>query len=417
MPITALIGLLRKAAGDAGAYAHYGATSQDIVDTALIHRLLSAAAVIETRLAKLAHIFMAQAKEHQRSVMAGRTRFQQAVPTTYGLKAAGWLSGLCRHQARLRELKPRLFVVQLGGAVGTLASLGAKGPEVIRAFAGELGLAAPVMPWHAQRDALAEFAGWLSLVSGTLGKIGGDILLLAQSEVAEARPAAGGGSSTMPQKANPIAAEVLVTLARFNAGQIATMHGAIAQEHERGGAGWMLEWLILPQMTVAAGAGLARATDLMSCLVIDAARMRANVEATNGLMMAEAATFGLAAPMPRGEAERLVGEACTESCHRCTVRCRGFARSDILSRRGGCLHRQRARRSRGDFSLSGFFLSGCPDDVGQPAAHRFRNRLRALHRRHVAAILDGDEAARRDESGHRFVARQGTPAVLAAAER
>jgi 3-carboxy-cis,cis-muconate cycloisomerase len=310
VPITALIGLLRKAAGDAGAYAHYGATSQDIVDTALIHRLLSAAAVIETRLAKLAHIFMAQAKEHQRSVMAGRTRFQQAVPTTYGLKAAGWLSGLCRHQARLRELKPRLFVVQLGGAVGTLASLGAKGPEVVRAFAGELGLAAPVMPWHAQRDALAEFAGWLSLVSGTLGKIGGDILLLAQSEVAEARPAAGGGSSTMPQKANPIAAEVLVTLARFNAGQIATMHGAIAQEHERGGAGWMLEWLILPQMTVAAGAGLARATDLMSCLVIDAARMRANVEATNGLMMAEAATFGLAAHMPRGEAERLVGEAC-----------------------------------------------------------------------------------------------------------
>lgn len=310
VPITALVGLLRKAAGDAGAYAHYGATSQDIVDTALIYRLLSAAALIETRLSNLAHILMAQAKEHQRSVMAGRTRFQQAVPTTYGLKAAGWLSGLCRHQARLRELKPRLFVVQLGGAVGTLASLGAKGSEVVRAFAGELGLAAPAMPWHAQRDALTEFAGWLSLISGTLGKIGGDVLLLAQSEVAEARPAEGGGSSTMPQKANPIAAEVLVTLARFNAGQIAVMHGAIAQEHERGGAGWMLEWLTLPQMIVAAGAGLARATDLMGGLVIDRARMRVNVEATNGLMMAEAATFALAAHMPRGEAEKLVGEAC-----------------------------------------------------------------------------------------------------------
>lgn len=310
VPITALVAQLRAAAGEAGAYAHWGATSQDIMDTALIRRLKSAITLIEMRLNKLAQILMAQAKDHRRSVMAGRTRFQQAVPTSYGLKAAGWLSGLTRHQTRLRELKARLLAIQLGGAAGTLAAVGTDGARLVEALARELGLVAPALPWHTQRDNLAEFAGWLSLVSGALGKMAGDVLLMAQSEIAELRPAAGGGSSTMPQKANPIAGEVLVTLAAFNAGQLGSMHGALAQEHERGGAAWTLEWLVLPQMVMATGAGLAKAGELMEGLMIDAARMRANVEATNGLMMAEAATFALAKHMPRGEAEKLVGEAC-----------------------------------------------------------------------------------------------------------
>ncbi|HEY4134655.1 MAG TPA: 3-carboxy-cis,cis-muconate cycloisomerase [Alphaproteobacteria bacterium] len=323
VPVMALVAQLRKAAGEAGPHVHWGATSQDIVDTALVLRLKAACHILQSRLAQLANILAAQAAAHCGTVMAGRTRFQQAVPTTYGLKAAGWLSMLVRHQARLTELQSRLFVVQFGGAAGTLASLGADGVAVAEAFAKELNLAAPASPWHTQRDSVAEFAGWLSLVSGSLGKIGRDVLLMAQSEVGEARPAAGGGSSTMPQKANPIAAEMLVALAQANAGQLATMHAALGQEHERGGSGWTLEWLSLPQMVLATGAGLAHAIVLIDGLVIDAARMRATIEATDGLMLAEAATFALARHMPRPEAERLVSAACKavaqDRTHLCDV--------------------------------------------------------------------------------------------------
>jgi len=187
-----------------------------------------------------------------------------------------------------------------------------RGVEVMEALGAELDLAVPAAPWHARRDSLAEFAGWLSLVTGSLGKMAQDLILLAQSEVAEVRPGAGGGSSTMPQKSNPVACEVMVTLARSNATLLSAMHQAAIQEHERGSPGWQLEWLTLPQMAVAAGAALNHAIAVIETLEVDAARMRANLDASNGLILAEAASFALSAHMPRAEAQALVKLACGE---------------------------------------------------------------------------------------------------------
>lgn len=311
VPVTALLAALREAVGGAaGHYLHWGATSQDIVDTALILRLRDVLALLEGRLAALVARLIETAEAHRGAVMAARTRSRQATPTTFGLKVAGWLAPLVRHQQRLSELRPRLLVVQLGGASGTQAALGDKGIAVMEGLAAELSLAVPPTPWHTQRDSIAELAGWLSLVTGSLGKIGQDLVLLGQSEIAEVQAGTGGGSSTMPQKANPVAAETLVALARLNAGLLAAVHQAAIQEQERGGAGWSLEWLTLPQMAVAAGAALRHAAGIAENLEVDAERMARNLEASNGLVLAEAASFALAAHMPRSYAQDLVAEAC-----------------------------------------------------------------------------------------------------------
>jgi 3-carboxy-cis,cis-muconate cycloisomerase len=253
------------------------------------------------------------ADEHRATPLLGRTRFQQAVPTTFGLKAAGWLAPLLRHRDRLAELKPRLLVVQLGGAAGNLAALGERGVAVMEALAAELELGCPDMPWHSQRDGLAELAAWLSLLTGSVGKLGLDMLLLAQNEVGEAREAEGGGSSTMPQKSNPIRAEALVTLARRNAFLPGAVHEAMPHAHERDGASWQLEWLTLPDMIVHAASALASAHALLRNLIVDAARMRANLDASRGLFLAEAASFALSAHLPRVEVQRLVKGACQDA--------------------------------------------------------------------------------------------------------
>jgi 3-carboxy-cis,cis-muconate cycloisomerase len=311
VPIPALVAALRSAVGDeASQYVHWGATSQDVIDTGLVIRLGDALGLIEERLASRSKQLAALARAHRRTLMVGRTRTQQAAPTVFGLKVAGWRAPLVRHATRLAELRPRLLVVSLGGATGTLAALGDKGFEIEGEIASDLQLGVPDMPWHAQRDGLVELAGWLSLVTGGLGKIGEDLMLLAQSEVAEATPGSGGGSSTMPQKANPVGAEALVALARFNAGLVATMHHALITQHERDGAAWQIEWLALPQMVVATGAALLKAGALFDDLKVDAVRMRGNLDASNGLVLAEAASFALSDHMPRAEAQALVKEAC-----------------------------------------------------------------------------------------------------------
>ncbi|MBE9552594.1 MAG: 3-carboxy-cis,cis-muconate cycloisomerase, partial [Proteobacteria bacterium] len=313
VPIIPLVEQLRAAVGgEAAGYVHWGATSQDIVDTGLVLRLRGVADMLEEKIGRLSGLLGKLADGHRGTVMAGRTRSQQALPTSFGLKAAGWLAPLIDHAKRLEEIRPRLVVVQFGGAVGTLAALGDRGVEVMEALGAELTLATPAAPWHVQRDGLAEFAGWLSLVTGSLGKMARDLILLAQSEVAEVRPGAGGGSSTMPQKSNPVACEVMVTLARQNATLISAMHQAAIQEHERGAPGWQLEWLTLPQMAVATGAALNHAIAVIETLEVDTARMRANLDASNGLILAEAAAFALAEHMPRTEAQALVKEACGE---------------------------------------------------------------------------------------------------------
>ncbi len=314
VPVPALVAQLRAAVGGpAGGFVHWGATSQDIVDTALVLCLRDVAALLEARLVATAEALARLADAHRATPTVARTRFQQALPTVFGLKVAGWLAPLLRHRERLRELRPRLLLVQLGGAAGNLAALGERGVEVMEALAAELDLGCPPMPWHSQRDALAEIASWLALVSGSLGKLGLDVLLMAQNEVGEVREAEGGGSSTMPQKSNPVLAEALVGLARRNAALVGAMHEAALHAQERDGAAWQLEWATLPAMATATAAALAHAGRLAATLVVDAGRMRAVLDGTGGLLLAEAASFALAEHMPRAEAQALVKAACKEA--------------------------------------------------------------------------------------------------------
>lgn len=298
--------------GDAGQWVHWGATSQDIVDTALVLQLRAALVLIAGRLDATIAALAALADSHRGTVMAARTRYQQALPTTFGLKCAGWMLPLVRCRDRLPALRQHLLAVQFGGAAGTLAALGDQGVAVMEALAAELDLVCPPLPWHAQRDGIAEFGSWLSLVTGALGKLGQDIVLLAQTEVGEVDESAGGGrggSSTMPQKANPVTGEALAAAARLNAGHLGTLHQAQIQEHERGGVGWQMEWATLPAMVVTTGAALGKAGALLQRLSVSVDRMRANLGPGDGLVLAEAATFALAAHMPRPQAQALVKEA------------------------------------------------------------------------------------------------------------
>jgi 3-carboxy-cis,cis-muconate cycloisomerase len=314
VPIIALLAQLRTAVGEAyGGYVHWGATSQDIVDTAMILLLRRATALFSDRLDGLIRAWAVLAAQHRGTVMAARTRSQQAVPTTFGLKAAGWLAPLLRHRLRLQTLPSASFVLQFGGAGGTLAALGGQGPALVQDLAEELDLAAPPMPWHNQRDGIIEFANWLAMLSGSLGKTAGDVLLLAQSEVGELQISGAGGSSAMPQKANPVLAEALVALARHNATLIGGLHQAAPHLTERDGAAWTLEWLTLPQMLRTTGAVLAHSLHLAAHLQINEGRMADNVAATNGMLLAEAAAYALAAHMPKATAQNLVKEACLDA--------------------------------------------------------------------------------------------------------
>ena len=312
-PIIPLVEELRRLAGPESApYVHWGATTQDIMDTASVIQIRLVCELFEVRLNSIAANLADLCRRHRATVMAARTHGQHALPVSFGLKAAGWLAPLLRHLERLEELAPRLFVVQFGGAAGTMAALGDKGLLVAGALAEELNLHAPLLPWHTQRDAFAEFAGWLSLVSGSLGKMAQDILLMAQTEVGEVSESSDkdrGGSSTMPQKRNPILSELIVAAAGQNASLLSAMHHALIQEHERATHGWQMEWLALPQMMVLTGGALTHALNLSNNLQVNAGAMRANIARGNDVVLAEAAVFALAKIMPRSEAEGLVKKA------------------------------------------------------------------------------------------------------------
>ncbi|PWJ86490.1 3-carboxy-cis,cis-muconate cycloisomerase [Pseudaminobacter salicylatoxidans] len=239
---------------------HFGATSQDVIDTGLILRLKHVIAHLDAVLADVVELLAGiEARFGDRALM-GRTRMQAAIPITVSDRVRAWREPLLRHRSRLETQSRGLLVVQFGGAAGTLEKLGDKANAVRAALAGKLGLGdAP--QWHSQRDRLAEFASLLSLISGSLGKFGQDVALMAQAG-SEIALKGGGGSSAMPHKQNPVAAEVLVTLARFNATQLSGMHQALVHEQERSGAAWTLEWLILPQMVAATVASLRQAKTL-----------------------------------------------------------------------------------------------------------------------------------------------------------
>jgi 3-carboxy-cis,cis-muconate cycloisomerase len=313
-PIIALVQELRKTVtAEAAPYVHWGATTQDIIDTACVLQLHAANSLFDDRLGELAKQLSVLAERHRATVLAARTHGQQALPITFGLKIVGWLAPILRHRARLDQISSRLLVVQFGGAAGTLAALGDKGIAVMEALAEELHLMSPVMPWHAQRDSLVEFAGWLSLVTGSLGKMAQDIILLAQTEIGEVTESTEegrGGSSTMPQKSNPIASELILAAARTNASLLSAMHHAQIQEQERATHGWQVEWLTLPQMVLLTGGALKHAAYLANNMQVDEASMRENIGRGNDLILAEAAVFALAKAMPRPEADELVNKAC-----------------------------------------------------------------------------------------------------------
>jgi 3-carboxy-cis,cis-muconate cycloisomerase len=308
VPIIELVRQFRAHVGaEAASYVHWGATTQDIIRSAL--------RVISSRTLSLIGNLAELADRHRDTLMAGRTHSQQALPIPFGLKVAGWLAPLLRHRQRLAEIKSRALTVQLGGAAGTLAPFGSLGLRVQEEVASELNLALPLMPWHTQRDNLAELAGWLSMVSGSLAKMAQDIILLAQTEVGEVRESSDhsrGGSSTMPQKSNPVTSEVIIASARTNASLLSSMHQALVQEHERATHGWQVEWLNLPQMFALTSVALDKAVFLSEHLEVNEERMRQNVNASNGLMLAEAISFALAETMSRADAIELVKEACRD---------------------------------------------------------------------------------------------------------
>jgi len=297
----------------AAGFAYWGATSQDIVDTGLVLQLREALALMDDRTSRLAEALVALAESHKATILAGRTWMQQALPVTLGLKAAGWLSAIDRHRDRLRELRSRLLVLQFGGAAGTLAALGDDGMEVAAALAEELGLALPDSPWHTQRDRVAEAATVLGLLVGSLGKIARDVSLLMQSEIGEAfepREPGRGGSSSMPHKQNPIGCAVTLAAATEVPALVSTMLGAMVQEHERGLGGWHAEWETLPRIFELTSGALAHTIDVLTGLDVDAERMRANLETTDGLIFAEGVTMALARHSGRANAHALVESAC-----------------------------------------------------------------------------------------------------------
>jgi 3-carboxy-cis,cis-muconate cycloisomerase len=315
VPVIDLVRQLRtQIGGDAADYVHWGVTSQDIIDTANVLQIRTALEVLESKLESVIRNLAQLADKHRHTLMAGRTHSQQALPITFGFKVAGWLAPLIRHRERLVEMRPRILVIQFGGAVGTLAALGTFGIQVQEGLAEELKLNLSHIPWHTQRDNMAELASWLSMLAGSLAKMAQDIILLAQSEVgelSESDDASRGGSSAMPQKNNPIVSELIITAARTNASLLASMHQAQIQEHERGTHGLQMEWLVLPQMFALTAAALNKALFLSQNLVVDEARMRENIAASYGLMLAEAVSYALAgASMGKASANQIVKEAC-----------------------------------------------------------------------------------------------------------
>lgn len=297
-------------------YVHMGATSQDVMDSGLVLQLREAIVLLERDLAELAESLARQAQRYAVTPLAGRTWLQQATPVTLGMKIAGWLGAITRHRQRLQELKPRLLSLQFGGASGTLAALGAQALPVAEALAHELQLSLPEQPWHTQRDRLVEFASWLGLIAGSLGKMGRDISLLMQTEVGEVfEPAAAGkgGSSTMPHKRNPVGAAVMISASVRAPGLVATMFAAMPQEHERSLGLWHAEWETLPELCCLVSGSLQQALQVIPALEVNAEQMLTNLDSTRGLVLAEAVSIALAQRIGRDAAHHLIEQSCRQA--------------------------------------------------------------------------------------------------------
>jgi 3-carboxy-cis,cis-muconate cycloisomerase len=321
IPLVAqLTRLVSAASSEAAGAVHWGATSQDIIDTGLMLQLRELLVLTEETLEQLSAILASLIEKHANTAMAGRTWTQHAVPITFGLKLAGVLDAVLRHRERLVQLQSRVLVLQFGGAAGTLASLGSRGPEVTLALAAELRLAAPTSPWHAHRDRIVELASFCGFVMTTVSKLARDLALLSQTEIAEvAEPHAegAGGSSTMPHKRNPVTLASILTAATQVPGLIATIHvAAFAQEHERALGGWPAEWTALPVLCITTQSALETLIKVLDGLTVDTEAMRNNLGKSGGMLLAEAVSMALAKRLGKQEAHHLVQQLTARAADR-----------------------------------------------------------------------------------------------------
>ena len=316
-PVPGLVRALRRQlSSSVAAYLHKGATSQDVVDTTMMLVARRALDVVLADLSAAADACASLVDRHRGSIEPGRTLLQQALPVTFGLKAAGWLAGLDGALAGLRSVRDHELALQFGGAVGTLASLGDRGLDVAVELSRQLGLPAPEVPWHTIRLRPVRIASALGATLGVGGKIGRDVLLLAQTEVAEVVEGGGegrGGSSTMPHKRNPVGAVSLVACAERGPGLVGTMLAAMAQEHERGAGTWQAEWETLPQLLRLTGSAAAILSELLRRLELHPEKMRADVDMTGGLVMSESVAAALSPALGRADAQDLVERAARRS--------------------------------------------------------------------------------------------------------
>ncbi len=313
-PILALVrGIVSACDNNLGEYAHWGATTQDIMDSGLVLQIRDAINLLDSELEELCKTLARLTDEYRHATMAGRTHLQHALPVTFGLKSAVWLASLLRMRERLNQLRPRVLVGQFAGASGTLASLGERGMEVSDGLMDELGLGRALAPWHVSRDAVAETICFLALLNGALSKIATDVMLLMTTELQEAFEPfvkGRGASSTMPQKRNPISCEIIRGSARLVRSHASACLDAMEADFERATGPWHVEWIAVPEAFVLTSGALSQANFMLAGLEVDTDRMRRNLEASNGLIMAEAVMMGLAPVVGRTTAHDKVYEAC-----------------------------------------------------------------------------------------------------------
>jgi 3-carboxy-cis,cis-muconate cycloisomerase len=305
--------LVKRCKDGLGEWCHWGATTQDITDTATVLQIRDALVLVEAEVVAIANALAALAKRHRDTPMAGRSNLQQAVPITFGYKVATLLAAMERHRQRLRELRPRVLVGEFGGAAGTLSSLGKDGLKVQKALMEELGLGQPEIAWHTVRDRIAEVGCFLGLVTGTLAKLATDVKLLMQTEVEEVyEPFAEGrgSSSTMPQKRNPISCLYVIACTSMVRQNVAALLDAMVEDHERSTGPWEIEWIAVPEIFCLASGALHQARVIAEGLEVNETKMRANLDLTNGMIVSEAVMMGLGPHLGRQRAHDLVYDIC-----------------------------------------------------------------------------------------------------------
>ncbi|MDS1271241.1 3-carboxy-cis,cis-muconate cycloisomerase [Lipingzhangella sp. LS1_29] len=300
--------------GSAASLVHLGATSQDIVDTAMMLVARRACAAIRSELAELTHQLATLAAAHRTTPMVGRTLLQQALPTTFGAVVASWLHGLDSSGHRLEQVASQRLAVQLGGAVGTLSAFDAPGPQMLTVYAAELGLTAPDLPWHTERSRIAELAAALGGIAGSVGTVARDVTLLAQTELGELSEhgdGTTGGSSTMPHKHNPIAAVTALACAQQTPGIVSTLFNTMVQEHQRAAGAWHAEWMPVRELLSRTGSAVTWLRTCVERLRVNESNMRANLDRLGGVLLAERVSADLAGDLGRERAHELVRTACT----------------------------------------------------------------------------------------------------------